>query len=90
MVNSGEINGTPVHANKHILTDILKDELQFKGFAVSDWQDIQYLYQRHRVAKDNKEAVMIAINAGIDMSMVPTDYTFCDALLELAKEGKYQ
>ncbi|MND76890.1 Periplasmic beta-glucosidase precursor [compost metagenome] len=88
MVNSGEINGVPVHANKHILTDILKDELQFKGLAVSDWQDIQYLYQRHRVAKDNKEAVMIAINAGIDMSMVPTDYTFCDALLELAKEGK--
>ncbi|POY38537.1 beta-glucosidase [Solitalea longa] len=88
MVNSGEINGVPVHANKHILTDILKGELNFKGFAVSDWQDIEYLYQRHHVAKDNKEAVMMAINAGIDMSMVPTDYTFCDALIELAKEGK--
>ncbi|MBC8053167.1 MAG: glycoside hydrolase family 3 C-terminal domain-containing protein [Sphingobacteriaceae bacterium] len=88
MVNSGEINGVPVHANKHILTDILKGELQFKGFIVSDWQDIQYLFQRHKVAKDNKEAVMMGINAGLDMSMVPMDFTFCDALVELAKEGK--
>lgn len=88
MVNSAEINGVPVHANKHILTDILKGELGFQGLVVSDWQDIQYLYQRHRVAKDNKEAVMIAINAGIDMSMVPTDYTFTEALIELVKEGK--
>ncbi|SFW85366.1 glycoside hydrolase family 3 N-terminal domain-containing protein [Chitinophaga sancti] len=88
MVNSAEINGLPVHANKHILTDILKGELGFKGLVVSDWQDIQYLYQRHRIAKDNKEAVMIAINAGIDMSMVPTDFTFTEALIALAKEGK--
>ncbi|MBC7913152.1 MAG: glycoside hydrolase family 3 C-terminal domain-containing protein [Pyrinomonadaceae bacterium] len=88
MVNSGEINGVPVHANKHILTDILKGELQFKGFIVSDWQDIEYLYQRHHVAKNNKEAVMMGINAGIDMSMVPLDYTFCDALIALVKEGK--
>lgn len=88
MVNSGEINGVPVHANKHILTDILKGELGFKGLVVSDWQDIEYLYQRHRIAKDNKEAVMIAINAGIDMSMVPTDYTFTTDIIELVKEGK--
>jgi beta-glucosidase len=88
MVNSGEINGVPVHASKHLLTDILKGELGFKGFAVSDWQDIQYLYQRHKVAADNKEAVMIAINAGIDMSMVPTDFTFCDDLIALVREGK--
>lgn len=88
MVNSGEINGVPVHANKHILTDILKGELGFKGFAVSDWQDIQYLYQRHKVAANNKEAVMIAINAGIDMSMVPTDFSFCDDLITLVREGK--
>ena len=88
MVNSGEINGIPVHSNKHILTDILKGELQFKGFIVSDWQDIQYLYQRHKIAVDNKDAVMIAINAGIDMSMVPTDFTFCDDLIALVKEGK--
>ena len=88
MVNSAEINGVPVHINKHILTDILKNELQFKGFALSDWQDIQFLYQRHHVAKDDKEAVMMAINAGIDMSMVPVDYTFCDDLVALVKEHK--
>src|SRR5690606_38615381 len=88
MINSGEINGIPVHANKHILTDILKNELQFEGFAVSDWQGIQYLYQRHRVAKDNEEAVMMAVNAGIDMSMVPLDFTFTEALIELVKETK--
>lgn len=88
MVNSGEINGIPVHANKHILTDILKTELQFKGFIVSDWQDIEYLYTRHKVAKDNKEAVMMGINAGIDMSMVPYEFSFCDALTALVKEGK--
>ncbi len=88
MVNSAEINGVPVHANKHILTDILKNELQFKGFLVSDWQDIEYLYTRHKVAKDNKEAVMMGINAGIDMSMVPYEFSFCDALISLVKEGK--
>ena len=88
MVNSGEINGLPVHANKHIITDILKNELQFKGFVVSDWQDIEYLYTHHKIAKDNKEAVMMGINAGIDMSMVPYEFTFCDALIELVKEGK--
>lgn len=88
MVNSAEINGVPVHVNKHIITDILKNELHFNGFALSDWQDIQFLYQRHHVAKDDKEAVMMAINAGIDMSMVPVDYTFCDDLMQLVKEGK--
>ena len=87
MVNSGEINGVPVHANHHILTDILKGELKFKGFAVSDWQDIEYLWQRHHVARDNKEAVKIAVNAGIDMSMVPLDFSFTKDLLQLVKEG---
>ncbi len=88
MVNSSEINGVPVHASHHILTDILKGELNFQGFVVSDWQDIQYLYLRHRVAKDDKEAVAIAVNAGIDMSMVPTDYTFTEDLLADVKDGK--
>lgn len=88
MVNSSEINGVPVHASHHILTDILKGELAFKGFVISDWQDIQYLYQRHHVAKDDKDAVAIAINAGIDMSMVPTDYTFTEDLLQDVKEGR--
>ncbi len=88
MVNSSEINGVPVHASKHLLTDMLKDELQFQGFAVSDWQDIQYLHLRHRITKDNKESTMVAVNAGIDMSMVPYDFTFCDDLIDLVKEGK--
>lgn len=90
MVNSSEINGVPVHASKHILTDILKDELQFNGFAVSDWQDIQYLHLRHKISKDNKESTMISINAGVDMSMVPFEFTFCDDLIELVKEGKVE
>lgn len=88
MINSAELNGVPVHADKHVVTDILKGELGFKGFAVSDWQDIQYLYLRHHVAVDDKDAVRIAINAGIDMSMVPLDYTFSQDLLTLVKEGK--
>lgn len=88
MVNSSEINGVPVHASHHILTDILKGELGFKGFAISDWQDIQYLYLRHHVAKDDKDAIAISVNAGIDMSMVPTDYTFVDDLLWDVKNGK--
>jgi beta-glucosidase len=88
MVNSSEINGVPVHASHHIITDILKGELNFQGFAVSDWQDIQYLYTRHHVAKDDKDAIAIAINAGIDMSMVPTDYTFSEDLLADVKAGK--
>lgn len=89
MVNSGLINGIPVHANPKILTDLLKKELGFKGLVVTDWGDIENLYQRDRVAKDNKDAVMIAINAGIDMSMVAYNYEpFCDDLVALVKEGK--
>ncbi|MBX9850278.1 MAG: glycoside hydrolase family 3 C-terminal domain-containing protein [Cytophagaceae bacterium] len=88
MINSSEINGTPVHANYHILTEILKQELKFEGFAVSDWEDIKMLYNTHKVAATEKEAVMIAVNAGVDMSMVPYDYSFCTYLVELVKEGK--
>lgn len=88
MANSGEINGVPGHANKHLLTDILKNELGFKGFVVSDWGDIENLYQGYHIAKDNKEAVMIAVNAGVDMSMVPNDFSFYDDLIELVKEHK--
>lgn len=88
MVNSGEINGIPVHADKSILIDLLRNELGFEGVVVTDWEDIMKLEHPHRVAKDLKEAVMIAVNAGIDMSMVPNDYRFSDLLLELVKEGK--
>jgi len=88
MVNSAEINGVPGHINKHILTDILKNELGFDGFVVSDWQDIQKLVTQWKVAADEKEATRMAIMAGIDMSMVPSSYTFSDDLIVLVKEGK--
>jgi len=87
MVNSGEINGIPVHANRHLLTDVLRDELGFAGVVVSDWADIEFLFTRHRVASDYKEATRLAIDAGIDMAMVPLDFEFSEALVELVKEG---
>ena len=87
MVNSGEINGVPGHVNKHILTDILRTELGFKGFVVSDWEDIKKLVTTWRIAANEKEATRLAIMAGIDMSMVPLDYSFADHLIALVKEG---
>lgn len=87
MINSGEINGVPGHINKQILTDILRTELGFKGFVVSDWEDIKKLVTTWRIAATEKEATRLAIMAGIDMSMVPLDYSFADHLLELVKEG---
>jgi len=88
MVNSGDIDGVPAHANHHILTDILRDELGFQGFVVSDWADIKRLVRDWRVAADEKEATRIAVMAGVDMSMVPTDYSFPDLLEALVKEGR--
>lgn len=88
MVNSAEVDGIPGHANYHLLTEVLRDELKFKGFVVSDWEDIKRLYTRDRVASSPKEAVRLAVMAGVDMSMVPQDYSFYDLLLELVKEGK--
>ncbi|MBD3223207.1 MAG: beta-glucosidase [Caldithrix sp.] len=88
MVNSGEINGIPVHSSHYLLTDILKKELGFKGFIVSDWEDVKRLYDRDRVATSPKEAVRMAVMAGLDMSMVPHDYSFFNYLVELVKEGK--
>jgi beta-glucosidase len=87
MVNSAEINGTPGHVNRHILTDILRGELGFKGFVVSDWEDIKKLVTQWKVAADEKEATRLSIMAGIDMSMVPSDYSFADNLVALVKEG---
>jgi beta-glucosidase len=83
MISSGEINGTPVHASKHYITDVLKNENQFKGVVVTDWKDIIYLHTRHKVAETPREAVKISVLAGIDMSMVPEDYTFYNYLLDL-------
>src|SRR5215831_1218034 len=88
MVNSGEINGTPVHASKYLLTDVLRKELGFEGLIVTDWEDIKRLYDRHRVAASPREAVAMAINAGIDMSMVPSDFSFYDLLLDAVKKGE--
>jgi beta-glucosidase len=88
MVNSAEINGTPGHVNRHILTDILRGELGFKGFVVSDWEDIKKLVTQWHVAADEKEATRMSVMAGIDMSMVPSDYSFADDLVALVKEGK--
>jgi beta-glucosidase len=89
MVNSALINGIPTHINKHILTDILKKELGFTGFVVTDWQDIENVYRRDHITKNIKDATMLAINAGIDMSMIPYNYKeFCTDLIALVKEGK--
>ncbi len=87
MINSGEINGVPGHVNRQILTDILRTELGFKGFVVSDWEDIKKLVTMWRIAPNEKEATRMAIMAGIDMSMVPLDYSFADHLIALVKEG---
>ncbi len=87
MINSGEINGVPVHSSKYLLTDVLRGELGFKGVIVTDWEDIIRLHTRHKIANTPKEAVRIGIEAGIDMSMIPHDYSFFIYLLELVKEG---
>ena len=87
MVNSGEINGIPTHANAHLLQDVLRGELGFEGVIVTDWEDIVRLHTRDRIASTPKEAVRIGIEAGIDLSMVPYDYFFAEHLIELVKEG---
>ncbi len=88
MVNSASINGMPVHASYEYLTKWLKDDLQWDGMLVTDWADINNLFQREHVAKDKKDAIRIAINAGIDMSMDPYSVDFCILLKELVNEGK--
>jgi beta-glucosidase len=87
MVNSGDINGVPAHADHRILTDILRGELGFEGFVVSDWADIKRLVRDWRVAADEKQATRMAVMAGVDMSMVPSDYSFPDLLVALVREG---
>jgi beta-glucosidase len=89
MVNSALINGVPTHINKYLISDVLKKEFGFTGFVVTDWQDIENIAKRDKIAKNNKEALMLAINAGIDMSMIPYNYKeFCNDLVALVKEGK--
>ena len=88
MVNSASINGVPVHASYELLTKWLKEDLQWDGMLVTDWADINNLFQREHVAKDKKDAIRLAINAGIDMSMDPYSVDFCILLKELVQEGK--
>ena len=88
MVNSSSINGVPVHASYEYLTQWLKKDLNWDGMIVTDWADINNLFTRERVAKDKKDAIRIAINAGIDMSMDPYSVEFCILLKQLVNEGK--
>ena len=88
MVNSGSINGMPVHASYEYLTKWLKEDLQWDGMIVTDWADINNLFSREHVAKDKKDAIRLAINAGVDMSMDPYSVDFCILLKELVTEGK--
>ena len=88
MVNSASVNGMPMHANKDILTGWLKEETGWDGVLITDWADINNLYTREMIAKDKKDALRIAINAGIDMIMEPYSCDACGYLIELVKEGK--
>lgn len=88
MVNSGMNNGLPFHANYTLLTEWLKNDLNWDGVIVTDWADINNLYQRDKICATPKEAVKLAINAGIDMSMVPYEWSFCKYLKELVDEGE--
>lgn len=88
MVNSAMNNGLPMHANYEMLTKWLKEDLGWDGMIVTDWADINNLYTRDHIAKDKKEAIKLAINAGIDMSMDPYDYNFCTLLKELVEGGE--
>lgn len=88
MVNSAQVNGIPLHANYELLTVWLKEGLNWDGMIVTDWADIHNLWNRDKVAHDYKEAIMLAVNAGIDMSMTPYDVQFCTLLKELVDEGK--
>ncbi len=88
MINSSEINGEPVHGSKFLLTDLLKTELGFKGMIVSDWEDVKRLYTWHKVASSPRAAVAMSVNAGLDMSMVPSDFSFFDLLVEAVKKAE--
>ena len=88
MVNSGELNGEPVHASSRILTELLRDELNFKGVVVTDWEDIIRVYRNHKAAENEKEATYKCIMAGVDVAMTPYTTDFCDHLAALVKEGR--
>lgn len=87
MLNSGDIDGMPVHASRHWVTDVLRGELGFQGVVVTDYADVTFLHTRHHVAPTMRDAVRLAINAGIDMCMTPDNYDFADELLGLVRDG---
>lgn len=87
MINSGEISGVPGHANSWLINTVLKKEWGFRGFVVSDWEDIKRLHTRDHVAATPKDAVRLAVMSGVDMSMVPYDFSFAELLLECVKDG---
>jgi len=88
MANSGEVNGVPVHASRYLLTDVLRKELGFEGLIVTDWLDIKKLISLHSIAANEREATKMAIEAGIDMSMVPSDVSFFEHLTALVQDGE--
>ena len=89
MINSGEVNGEPVHISKKLLTNILRDDLGFKGVALSDWYDISRTVEMHKAVPDEKESAYLSVTAGLDVYMSSLKSTeFCDDLLELVKEGR--
>ena len=88
MINGGEINGVPIHASYRLLTELLRDELGFKGVVVTDWEDVIRLHTVHKVARDEKEAALIAMNAGIDISMTPFTTRFHTHVCELVRQGR--
>jgi beta-glucosidase len=88
MINSASVNNIPVHASKRLLTDLLRDELGFKGLVVTDWEDVIRIHTRHKIAETPREAVKMAVDAGIDMSMVPKDFSFYEYLVDLVKAGE--
>jgi beta-glucosidase len=87
MINSASINGMPLHANCHLLTDVLRGQFGFEGLVVSDWEDVVRLHTRHRIAETPREAVRMAVEAGLDMSMVPHDFSFAEHLVDLVRSG---
>ena len=88
MVNSGSINGVPVHGDAAILTDLLRDEMGYEGVVVTDWADVDKLVNHHHVAADLREATRMVVEAGVDLAMVPYDYSFTDHLLDLVASGE--
>src|SRR5690606_15895025 len=88
MVNAGDVNGQPVHSSRSLLTEVLRGELGFNGVIVTDWEDIKKLHNVHCVAPTQREAVRMAVEAGIDMSMVPYDFSFAEHLVALVRSGE--